>query len=336
VVGKQTYQTTFINAYAQEMLGYPIKNWLTIPNFSMSIIHPEDKQRILEESQLAIGRKETGLVRFRFKAKNGEYIWVESRFTPITNEKDEIVGLRGVVTDISERMELEERKDEFIASASHELKTPLTSLKVFTQVLRSLADEHTQPKSVKYLNRMEKEVDRLTELVYDLLDLSKIQRGQLSLNKKRMSLPALLEEIVQNLQPTISQKIELKKLSRISIYTDEQRLNQVFTNLISNAAKYSPDTSTIHIEMTLKDKKIQVSVRDEGIGIAPEYQERIFQRFYRVFDEKDKTYPGLGMGLFISKTIVEQHGGSIWLTSEPQKGSTFFVSLPIRARKEKS
>jgi signal transduction histidine kinase len=88
--------------------------------------------------------------------------------------------------------------------------------------------------------------------------------------------------------------------------------------------------------MTLKDKKIQVSVRDEGIGIAPEYQERIFQRFYRVFDEKDKTYPGLGMGLFISKTIVEQHGGSIWLTSEPQKGSTFFVSLPIRARKEKS
>lgn len=326
----QPSRITFMNVYVQELLGYPLETWMNKEEFAQSIIHPEDVKRFETERQKVIRERTPGLVRFRWRKKDGKYIWVESRFLPILDKHDEVVGFRGVVTDISERMKLEQRKDEFIATASHELKTPLTSLKVFTQVLKTHKSIQASSKVSQYLNRMESEVDRLTELVYELLDLSKIQRGQLALNKEKLSLNELLAEVIQTIQPTIQHQIIFKSSKESYVHADRLRLSQVFSNLISNAAKYSPDASEIIIQLRQEDKKVTVSIQDFGIGIAPEYQTQIFQRFYRVFDEKDQTFPGLGMGLFISKTIINQHNGQIWVKSKPQNGSTFFVSLPRR------
>lgn len=327
-------QMTFINSYAEELLGYSIQQWLTTPGFGMTIIHPEDIARVTAETERVFFHGEPGLIRFRWLKKDGNYIWVESRFTRVSDKHDQPIGLRGVVNDISERMRLEERKDEFIATASHELKTPLTSLKVFTEVLKSSKEITSSTKFDKYLRRMESELDRLSELVSDLLDLSKIQRGQLSLEKKEISLNQTIKDVIDNLQPAFPQKIVFKANKSAKLLADRHRLTQVFSNILSNAEKYSPDTSEIIVTVKVLEKKAIVSIQDFGIGIASQYLPHIFQRFYRIFDEQDKTFPGLGMGLFISKTIIERHGGELWVESAPQKGSTFFISLPLLSTEE--
>lgn len=332
--GGKSFQTTFINAYAQDLMGYPINNWLTIPKFTLDITHPEDRPRLEAEIRRVLDEGAQGLVRFRWKRKDGTYIWVESRFTSVTDKHNRPIGMRGVAIDISERMRLEQRKDEFIATASHELKTPLTSLKVFTEVLKTSKEIQASPKYSKYLKRMESEVDRLTELVFDLLDLSKIQRGQLSLTITDVSLKEAIEDLIESIQPAIDQKIMFEASKEVYVCADKHRLIQVLSNLIGNAEKYSPDAKKIVVKLVQKDDKAIISVQDFGIGIAKEHLGNIFQRFYRVFDEQDKTFPGLGMGLFISKTIIERHGGELRVESTPGKGSTFYVSLPIDDTKE--
>lgn len=329
------YITTFINAYAEELLGYPLKKWLTTPKFGIKLIHPEDKERVLAEARKVFDTGAKGLVRFRWRRKDRSYIWVEARYALITDNQGRALGLRGVINDISERMKLEQRKDNFIATASHELKTPLTSLKVFTQVIKSNPEIKKVAKLSQYLDRMDREVDRLTELVFDLLDLSKIQRGQLSIDKKDISIVELVQDMVQSLQPTLKHTLRLVSDDDAIVSADAHRLRQVFSNLISNAAKYSPQKKEIRISIQKDGQYVTVGVQDFGIGIAPQYKDHIFQRFFRVFDEADKTFPGLGMGLFISKTIVERHGGQIWVESQIQKGSTFFVRLPnVKLSKE--
>lgn len=332
----QRSHVTFINSYAQKLLGYPLKKWLTIPQFSRSITHPEDKERVQTEVERVFKSGKAGLVRFRWQHKSGKYIWVESRFNPIYNTKGAVIGLRGVSTDISERMKLEQRKDNFIATASHELKTPLTSIKVYTQVIKANNDRNPSPKLTQHLIKMEREVDRLTELVAELLDISRIQRSKLEIKTKNISLTDLLVDTIQSLQPTTNHKITLGRKTAITLRADRHRLGQVFSNLIANAIKYSPRASEIILKMKKEKDKVIISIQDFGIGIPVEHQERIFERFYRVSDDSSNTFPGLGMGLFISKNIVERHGGQLWVESQESEGSTFFVSLPIRppARKK--
>lgn len=333
-------QVTFINVYAQKLLGYSLKKWLNTPQFSRSITHPEDTERVQTEVERVFKTGKPGQVRFRWLHKSGKHIWVESRFNPIYNTKGDVIGLRGVSTDVSERMKLEQRKDNFIATASHELKTPLTSIKVFTQVIKANNARNPSPKLTQHLTKMEREVDRLTELVSELLDISRIQRGQLSIKTEQLSLTELLSDTIQSLQPTISQKINQGRKMLITLRADRHRLGQVFSNLLSNAAKYSPSNSEIIVKIKKEKDKVTVSIQDFGIGIPIEHQDRIFERFYQVSGEKSNTFPGLGMGLFISKNIVERHGGQLWVQSQEGRGSVFFVSLPLkpsnRRKNEKS
>jgi PAS domain S-box-containing protein len=236
----------------------------------------------------------------------------------------------GFVLDISERKALDLRKDEFISMASHELKTPVTSLKGFAQLLKRRLKKQGMQQEEDFLARMEGQIDRLTRLVNDLLDVSKIQAGKLDYAQEVIDLDALIRDLVEMFQQTnVTHSIVLQGATHHQVIGDRDRLGQVFINLLSNAIKYSPHAEQVEVSLASPADEVCVSVRDFGIGISKEDQSKIFDRFYRVYDVHEKKVPGLGMGLYIVQEIIRQHGGEITVTSEVGQGTTFTVSLPL-------
>jgi PAS domain S-box-containing protein len=236
----------------------------------------------------------------------------------------------GFVLDISERKELDQRKDEFISMASHELKTPVTSLKGFLSLLQRHLAVQSDERSLHYLARMDAQVNKLTKLINDLLDLSKMQRGQLAYREEYFDMDALIQEIVENIRETTrTHHLILGGQAQARVFGDRDRIGQVLINLLNNATKYSPRADTVQVYVVKEQQRIVVSVRDFGIGVAEEYQQKIFERFFQVTDPEGRTYPGLGIGLYISCEIIKRHGGQMWVESERGKGSTFYFSLPL-------
>lgn len=236
----------------------------------------------------------------------------------------------GFVLDISERKELEKRKDEFISMASHELKTPLTSFKGFLGLLQRRLTTQGDQQALHYVARMDAQVNRLTKLVNDLLDLSKMQTGQLDYREERFEVDALVQEIVENVQGTTqTHRLLLEGQSGAEVCGDRDRIGQVLMNLLNNAIKYSPQADTVLVRVAKEQNKALVRVQDFGIGIAKEHQHKIFERFYQVTDPEEKTYPGLGIGLFISYQIVKRHGGRMWVESKKGEGAAFQFTLPL-------
>jgi PAS domain S-box-containing protein len=317
------------------MLGYSVDEWLQNPNFWQRIIHDDDCERMQRELKEIFDSGRRGVSRFRWVSKAGNALWVEAQSFVIKDSDENPIGMRGVVMDITERMEREERKDEFISMASHELRTPLTSIKVLTQVLRTKANT----KDNEFLNYVEKindQIFKLEHLVNDLLDVSKVQQGYLNLNKEKFNLYRLVEDVVESMQLVNPiHQISLKGNNNTRVYADKNRISQVIINLLTNAIKYSPNSTKIKINLEQEDGEISISVQDYGMGIPKKHLNRVFDRFYRVLDDKDKTYPGFGMGLYISREIIQRHGGNISVVSQVGKGSTFSFSLPVIDKNEK-
>lgn len=238
--------------------------------------------------------------------------------------------------ELEESRVLDKRKDDFISIASHELKTPITSMKIFTELLKRQSDVGQDERSVNYLNRIDDQINRLISLVNQLLDVSKIRAGGLKLRKSKFYIDRLVKETVDELEENMPKhKVIIKSLQRYKVSADKDRIQQVLINLLINAAKYSPNADKIIVSGKLKGKRnVVVSVKDFGMGIAPENQGKIFEKFFRIYEDKDKTFPGLGMGLHIASNIIKKHNGKIWFESEPHKGSTFYFSLPIFIEEE--
>lgn len=221
-------------------------------------------------------------------------------------------------------------RDEFISVASHELKTPVTSVKMFTQVLKHHSEQIGDTKAIQYLSTMDKQLNKLTELIYDLLNISKIQAGRMEYNLKVFNFDTSIKDIVDVLQQSAgNHKIIVKGETKKKIKGDEERIGQVVNNLVSNAIKYSPKAKEIIIHLTSDKESVTVGIQDFGVGMEKEHLVRIFERFYRVYDTNDKTFPGLGIGLYISAEIVKRHGGKLWVDSNLGKGSTFYFTLPV-------
>ncbi len=222
------------------------------------------------------------------------------------------------------------RRDEFFSIASHELKTPVTSLKAYTQLLLMDADQFSDDNHKSMLQRMEGQINKLTALINDLLDTSKIENEQLVFNNELFILNDLVSEVVADMQPVYkSQEIIFKSNGPASVYADKERIRQVISNLISNANKYASKSKKIIVSIETLEEKVICSVQDFGKGIEAEEQEKIFERFYRVSGPNMNTFPGLGLGLFICKQVIERQNGKIGLKSAPGKGSTFYFELPL-------
>ena len=224
---------------------------------------------------------------------------------------------------------LEEKKDEFISIASHELKTPLTTIKAYAQLALSVCGNDSPAPVRQYISKVDEYAVRLTSLINELLDVSRIHAGKLRLTQSEVTMDAFIPEVLNSMQQiTQDHKIILEKNDSAKVKVDALRLEQVITNIISNAAKYSPGKNKIVVNSVQKDSSIVVSFTDYGIGIPKEKLSKIFDRFYRV-DEVSKDFSGLGIGLFVSSEIIKQHGGKIWAESKEGEGSTFYFSLPV-------
>jgi PAS domain S-box-containing protein len=264
-----------------------------------------------------------------------EYICKDGRRIPILvgkamyEDTSESKKYTAFTLDISERKQIEKRKDEFIGIASHELKSPLTSLKGLTQILQKKYQNSTDTTLVSYLNKMDYQIKQLQNLVTSLLDVSVIQSGKIEYQFEKIAIDQLVIEAIENVQlNSDTHHIELIGQSGKNVLCDKHRIYQVMVNLLTNAIKYSPQAERVEVKIENTEKKVMVSVTDFGIGIPSEHQHRIFDRFYRV-GNKGKYVFGLGLGLYISAEIIKRHHGEISLRSKREKGTTFYFSLPI-------
>lgn len=241
--------------------------------------------------------------------------------------------IRRKEAEIRKNKLLEKQKDEFLSIASHELKTPITSVKVYAQVLAQQFDKAGDIKSAALARKMDSQVNKLTYLISDLLDVTKIQAGKLQFSEKDFDLNTLVDEITEQMQlVTKHHTIRLDLGRTVTVSGDRDRIGQVIINLLSNAIAYSPQADTVSVRSRTASGLVTLSVYDSGIGIPRDKIKRIFQRYYRVDDGRKDKVPGLGLGLYISHEIIKRHGGTMQVESEQGKGSTFSFTLPIRKR----
>jgi two-component system CheB/CheR fusion protein len=224
--------------------------------------------------------------------------------------------------------QLIKQKDDFISIASHELKTPVTSMKMYADIVQERLDELGDKTDSDLLIRLNAQIDRLTRLINHLLDTTSVSEGQLRLSLEKIDIGELLSERIEEIKRITNHKFELQTGEITPIFADRERIGQVITNLLSNAVKYSPKATTITVTSKTDGDVMKISVQDEGYGIPEKDISKIFDRFFRVTANNRDTFPGMGLGLYITDQIIQKHGGTISVQSKEGVGSTFTFTLP--------
>ena len=236
----------------------------------------------------------------------------------------------GIVVDITEQKQIDLRKSKFIGMVSHELKTPLTALKAYVQMLNNWAKKQKDNFTIGALSKVEKQVKKMLHMINSLLHLSGAEAGKIHLSKQEFKLEELIHEVVEEtIFITATHQIMLEPCPTITINADRDKIEQVLVNLLSNAAKYSGKDAPIEIACTLQGEQVQVSIKDQGLGIAPEDVQKLFLPHYRVESRETEKIAGFGIGLYLCAEIIQRHDGKIWVESEIGKGSTFKFTLPL-------
>lgn len=318
----------------QVLMGYTPEEFQKLKN-PFELVPPDDRKivsRLFEKLITKPGTTE--YVSYRVLHKKGHYIWIESAMTNLLEDPN-VGAIVLNYRDISERKKLEQQKDDFIGIASHELKTPITSVKAYTQLLQYRFRNAQDVKSTELVGKMDAQLDRLTSLISDLLDVTKIEGRRLKFDDGYFDFNELVNETVEELQRTTEQHTIVTKFDDTkTVYGDRNRIGQVLINLLTNAVKYSPRADKVIVKTTTDKTDVTLCVQDFGIGISEKEQLHVFERFFRVGDKGQETYPGLGLGLYIAAEIIRRQNGKIWVESKKGKGSTFCFSLPIEKKKQ--
>lgn len=292
-----------------------------------NMFHPEDREMAWDKWRHSLETGEPYEVEYRLKNYADEYIWVLGRAAPFYNADGKIVKWFGTCTDINEQKLLQQQKDDFISIASHELKTPVTTLKASVQLIKRLID-NPSPKVENLINRSNKIIDKVGRLIDDLLNVSKFNQGQLHLNKTQFKLIEIVEECTELISLEGKYEINIFADQLLEVHADRERIGQVITNFLSNALKYAPTSSQVNIKIAVQDQSAIVSVSDHGLGIAPDKIPHLFDRYYRA-DSEGTQYSGLGLGLYICAEIIKKHNGKIGVNSKIDAGSEFWFTLPL-------
>jgi PAS domain S-box-containing protein len=356
-----------LNAIAEKVFGYTRAELLGQP---MELLIPSDLRSRHEQHRSAYRSHPTtrpmgsGLDLYA-QRKDGSRFPVEISLSPLKSEDGFRVS--AIIRDVTERKQAEQRiqalnesftrelstanqqlelrnreveranrlKSEFLASMSHELRTPLHTIIGFSELLAEELEGPLNEKQKRFMSHIHQDSLHLLELINEVLDLSKIEAGRLELRLETFDMIAAVDEALSSAKALGAQKsiaIESRVPAGISLYADRLRIKEVLYNLLSNAVKFTPDGGKIRIEATLEPASITISIIDTGIGIAADEHESVFNKFYQVGSTTKGVREGTGLGLAITKRLVEQHGGKIWVESEPGKGSRFSFTLPLTAQ----
>jgi len=333
------------NPKAEAIFGFSFKE-IKGKTLTETIIPPQYREAHLRGMQHFLKTDEGAILNKTVETtalhKNGKEFFIN---LSISNVKvDEGWLFIAFLSDISQRKEteealikkeaellqsklLQEKNDEFISIASHELKTPITTIKAYTQLTLAMCKDDQQVIKTN-LGKIDQFTNKLTFLINELLNVSHINLGKLILSKRKIDFKSFLSETLNTIQQVTPHHIIVERIDEAEIAADPVRLEQVIANLVSNASKYSPGKTKIVVRSIKTVNEVTCSFTDFGIGIAAKNLKKVFNRFFRV-DESSYLFSGFGIGLFISRQIIIQHGGKMWVESEEGKGSTFYFSLPV-------
>jgi len=341
----------FVSNHVETMLGYSEQEWLSTPNFWLTVVHPEDKQRAAAEAAAIFASGKGGSSRFRWVHRDGHEIWVESQSIVVCDESGP-AGMRGVTTDITaaveaeiERAELLEResyarqqaeeasrlKEEFLATVSHELRTPLNAIVGWSRLLHSgQLDEAGATHAVEVIER---NAAAQRQIIEDLLDVSRIVSGKLRLSTQPVDLLLIIHAAIDAIQPAAEAK-QIKIATHIAapdaiVRADSERMQQVLWNLLANAVKFTPARGTIDVYLDREGSLAEIRIEDSGPGVPPEFLPRIFERFSQADGSSTRKHGGLGLGLAIVRHLVELHGGTVSAANREAGGALLSVKLPM-------
>ncbi len=295
----------------------------------VDLIHNDDKERFLNIYLNAFKDRVPFTGEFRLLNKNSTYEWFLATGPPRFNADGTFAGYISSCINITEKKKDEQRKNDFISIVSHELKTPLTSLKANIQILQINTNNNYDKFLQEGLERADRQINKMNALINGFLNVARLESGKIHIDRQRFDMAHLMAEIEAEIKATInSHTIIFAPLEETFVNADKDKIGQVINNFISNAVKYSPSGSAINIACITINKLATVSVKDCGIGIQPEDAAKIFERFYRVDSNQTKTISGFGIGLYLSAEIIHRHQGQVWVESEPGKGSVFYFNIP--------
>jgi hypothetical protein len=296
-------------------------------------LHNDDREIILEKIDQAFDKQKSGGlydVEYRTIGETDKRLrWVKAKGKVFFDDEDKPVRFIGSVLDITKQKQDEIRKNDFIAIISHELKTPLTTIKSYVQILLAKAKKQSDDFATNALTRAEVQANKMSSMIKDFLELAKIEEGKLRLEKDIVIVSELLEEVVSEAKLFGStHQIDLNYCEGFKINADRDKIIQVLINLISNAIKYSQIGTAVKVGCSLEDNgRVKIFVKDNGVGISLLNQKKLFTRFYRVENEKVKTVSGFGIGLYIVSEILKYHGSQIKVDSTEGEGSTFYFLM---------
>jgi PAS domain S-box-containing protein len=326
-------QMVYANPMAQQILGlketeiktrtYDDPQWQNLRIDGTPLPSEEHPMSIMMKTQKPLTDHEIAV-----QPPNGDRIYLSINAAPMFDQNGVLTGGIGTFMDVTERRLIAQSKDDFISIASHELRTPVTALKASLQMLQKRGMNLTEQTKIKLIDQSVESLNKLTALMNDLLDTSRLEHGQLKIDKKPFTISELFKECLANFAQQTDRKITFEGDLYQKIVADSQQIGQVMVNLINNAIKYAPDSDIVIKANMLDDKEIMISVKDNGPGIPKEKLSRLFERYYRT-DYQGQKFSGLGLGLFICADIIKNHSGSIGVESEVGHGSTFWFTLPV-------
>ena len=347
-----TQRIDFVSSHVEKMLGYNESEWLSTPNFWLSVVHPDDKERAAREATEKFASGKGGTSRFRWLHKDGRVIWVEAQSVPFSDESGRAVGMRGVTMDITAavlaeneradllrreseaRVEAEEAsrlKDEFLATVSHELRTPLNAILGWSRLLRTgQLDLDGMTHAIEVIER---NAGAQKQIIEDLLDVSRIITGKLRVNSVPVDLLLVIHAAIDVVRPAAEAK-EIRVRTHIGapdliVRGDVDRLQQVTWNLLANAVKFTPHGGAIDIFLSMHDSRAEIRIEDSGPGIPPDFLPRIFERFSQADSSNTRKHGGLGLGLAIVRHLVELHGGTVAAgNNDGNGGAVLTITLP--------
>ncbi len=294
----------------------------------LNLMLPEYREYVNKQINTAVQNNSFFQAEYQVLWPDGSRHWINAFGKPKHDYEGKVNRLIGVTQNITERKEFERRKDDFLSVASHELKTPITSLKANLQLLERIKEDLANPMLPRLIDSAIRSMDKINSLVDDLLNMHRYSEGQLRLNKKVFNTREMLNYCCNHVRVAGKHELIVESDEEIQLYADEHRIDQVVVNFVNNAVKYAPNSKQIYLIVSREGGFVKISVKDFGPGIPTDQLPHLFDRYWRA-DHSGAKYTGLGLGLYICSEIIKRHNGQIGVHSEPGIGSTFWFTVPL-------